>query len=37
MMLHDMDLAANSVNWASLVRHLLLSFGFYEVWLNQGV
>ena len=37
MMLHDMDQAANSVNWASLVRHLLLSLGFYEVWLNQGV
>ena len=36
-MLHDMDQAANSVNWASLVRHLLLSLGFYEVWLNQGV
>ena len=37
MMLHDMDQAANAVNWATLVRHLLLSLGFYEVWLNQGV
>ena len=36
-MLYDIDQAANSVNWASLVRHLLLSLGFYEVWLNQGV
>ena len=28
---------SNKVNWASLVRHLLLSLGFYEVWLNQGM
>lgn len=37
LMLGDLELLPNKVNWASLVRHLLLSLGFYEVWLNQGV
>lgn len=37
LMLNDMELRPNTVNWAALVRHLLLSLGFYEVWLNQGV
>ena len=37
MMLNDIDELANKINWASLVRHLLMSLGFYEVWLNQGV
>ena len=37
MMLRDMDLKRNSVNWASLIKHLLMSLGFYDVWLAQGV
>ena len=37
MMLRDMELKPNAVNWASLVKHLLMSLGFYEVWLAQGV
>ncbi|MCG8093252.1 MAG: hypothetical protein JAZ17_06420 [Candidatus Thiodiazotropha endolucinida] len=37
MMLRDMESRPNTVNWASLVRHLLMSVGFYEVWLQQGV
>ena len=37
MMLRDMDLKPNSVNWASLIKHLLMSLGFYDVWLAQGV
>ena len=28
MMLRDMELKPNSVNWASLVKHLLMSLGF---------
>ena len=37
LMVNDMDLVPNKVNWASLVRHLLMSLGFYKVWLEQGV
>ena len=39
MMLNDIDELPNKINWASLLRHLLMSLGFYEVslWLNQGV
>ena len=37
MMLSDLELFLNKVNWVSLVRHLLMSLGFYQVWLNQGV
>ena len=37
LMLSDLEILPDKVNWASLVRHLLLSLGFYEVWLNQGV
>ena len=37
MMLSDMESRPSTVNWASLVKHLLLSLGFYEVWLAQGV
>ena len=37
MMLNDLELRQNIVNRASLVKHLLLSLGFYEVWLAQGV
>lgn len=36
-MMTDLALLPNKVNWASLVRDLLMSLGFYEVWLNQGV
>ena len=36
-MLNDCDMVPNTVNWVSLVRHLLLSLGFYEVWMQQGV
>lgn len=36
-MLHDLEFQPNKVNWASLVRNLLSSLGYYEVWLNQGV
>lgn len=37
LMLQDIDAIPNVANWASLIRHLLLSLGFYEVWLEQGV
>ena len=37
LMLSDLEILPDKVNWASLVRHLFLSLGFYEVWLNQGV
>lgn len=37
VMLNDLVELPNKTNWASLVRHLLMSLGFYEVWLNQGV
>ena len=36
-MLNDFDMVPNTVNWVSLVRHLLLSLGIYEVWMHQGV
>ena len=36
-MFNDFDMVPNTVNWVSLVRHLLLSLGFYEVWMYQGV
>ena len=35
-MLHDMDTLHNAVNWASLLKILFSSLGFYEVWLAQG-
>ena len=37
MMLNDLEELPNKTNWASLVRNLLMSLGFYEVWLSQGV
>ena len=37
LMLKDIETVPNTVNWASLVRHLLISLGFYEVWMQQGV
>ena len=27
----------NCLNWASRVKQLLSTLGFYEVWVNQGV
>ena len=37
MMLVDLESNPTITNWASLIRHLLLSMGFNEVWLQQGV
>lgn len=37
LMLSDLDKNPNIINWASKVKELLSSLGFYEVWLNQGV
>ena len=37
MMVNDIEKMPNKTNWASLVRQLLMSLGFYEVWLAQGV
>ena len=37
LMLSDLDRLPNKVNWASLVRNLLMSLGFNNVWLDQAV
>ena len=37
MMIRDIEELPNKANWASLVRNLLASLGFREVWLAQGV
>ena len=37
MMLNDLEELPNKTNWASLVRDLLASLGFRNVWLAQGV
>ena len=37
MMLEDMDSMPDKDNWASLVKKLLESLGFNDVWLAQGV
>ena len=37
MMVTDFELAPNKINWASLLKHLLSSLGFYHVWLHQEV
>ena len=37
LMLNDMENKPNCVNWASKVKHLLASLGFYNVWIYQGV
>ena len=37
LLLRDIELLPTQVNWASLVRHLFCSLGFYEVWAQQGV
>ena len=34
---NDLDDLPNKTNWASRVRDLLMSLGFYEVWIFQGV
>ena len=36
-MLNDMLIYPEKKNWASLVKNLLSSLGFYEAWLHQGV
>ena len=36
-MLNDIKEMPNKTNWASLVRQLLMSLGFKEVWVSQGV
>ena len=36
LMLRDREVLPRKVNWASLVR-LLMTLGFYHVWLGQGV
>lgn len=37
LMLSDIEVNPNVTNWASLVRDILVSLGFNEVWLQQGV
>ena len=36
MMLEDLELNPNTTNWASLLRHLVFSLGFNEVWIQRG-
>lgn len=37
LMLNDIEAAPTTVNWASLLQHILSSLGFHEVWVQQGV
>ena len=37
MVLNDIEELPNKTNWASLEGHLLISLGFFEVWVSQGV
>ena len=37
IMLKDMLIYPEKKNWASVVKNLLSSLGFYEAWLHQGV
>ena len=37
LMLSGLHRKPNTVNWASMVKDLLSSVGFYVVWLAQGV
>ena len=37
LMIRDIEELPNKANWASLLRNLLASLGFREVWLAQGV
>ena len=36
-MFNDLERRPNATSWASLVKDLLFSLGFNEVWLQQGV
>ena len=36
-MLNDIETVPTTVNLASLLKHILLSLGFQEVWVQQGV
>ena len=36
-MLSELERKPNTVNWASNVKDLLSSMGYYEVWIAQGV
>ena len=35
--LKAIEMVPNTVKWAALVRHLLISMAFYKVWMQQGV
>ena len=37
LMINDIENKPNFLNWASRVKQLLSTLGFYEVWVNQGV
>ena len=37
MLKADADIYPDKTSWVTLVRDLLSSMGFYEVWLSQGV
>jgi hypothetical protein len=37
MLKTDCENAQNKINWCSLVKELLGTLGFYDVWLQQGV
>ncbi len=37
MMIDDINDSPTKTNWASLVKSMLESHGFYHVWVNQGV
>ena len=37
MMLNGLEIRQNKNNWAASIRSLLLSLGFNEVWVFQGV
>ena len=37
MLLEDIRQNPNKTNWASLVRDLLSTYGFFNVWVSQGV
>ena len=37
LMLRDKELLPTKVNWASLVKKIFMTLGYYEVWVNQGV
>ena len=37
LMMNDIENKPNCLNWASRVKQLLSTLGFYEVWVNQGV